>query len=469
MTSPLPSPSRGAARRTLPGILAAVSLLFSCLAPARAPEKVTQESEPLIPYESIAASVALGNPQEALQSYEAAVRAGPQSREARILHARLLILAGKLDEAREELELLLAGDRSDAPVLYSLSVVEGVRGNHLKQKALLERAVEAEGTFADALAALGDLTLEEKDLPRAQELFRRALEQDGANLVALLGQAAILAKSRDYAGAAELCTRAIAAQPGYPFSYIDRARVRKSLGDVTGAIRDLTAAVSLDPAYAWSYIDRGKLYVQSGETAQALEDFSVAIKLDDSLFEAYALRAELQYRGGKDGPALADYERLMSLRPDYYFAYAPLGVLYMLKGDWRSAEKFFREALTYQEDAYNLALLAALAMRRGERQREAAGFLQGIMPQMPRESWEYEVARFLIDPTTDFSLNARIDRERNKAVRARMLYYVASVYLAARKMRPALSYLLEIEKTGAAAAVETRLAAGELVRLTAQE
>jgi tetratricopeptide (TPR) repeat protein len=443
--------------------------LFSCLAPARAPDKPPLQSEPRLPYESIAASIAIGNPQAALEAYEAAVKSRPQARETRILHARLLVLAGKLTEAQEELELLLADHGRDARVLYNLAVVEGLKADRRKQKRLLEAAVEADGAYVDAVAALGDIALEEGQDEKAGEHFERVLRIDPENLVALLGKGAILARRREYASAIEPLSRAIGVQPDYPFSYIDRARARRSLGDLAGAIQDLSSAVRLDPSYPWTYIDRGKLYLSSGRSSEALEDFSMAIGLDDSQFEPFALRAELLYRAGRDDPALADYEKLVSLRPDYSFAYQPLGVLYMLKGDWLRAERAFREALRYQEDRKELALLAALAMRRGGRLHDAADFLMGVLPAMPRDAWEYDVARFLIDPAADFALTARIDRERNRAVRARMLFYVASVYLAMDKRRPAMSYLLEIENSGAPGAAETRLAAGELARLTQKE
>jgi tetratricopeptide (TPR) repeat protein len=437
-------------------------LLFSCLAPT---QKVPVP-EPEVPYESMAASVAMGNPQGALDAYESALKSRPQARETRTLHARLLILAGKLEEAREELDLLLAEEPRDSLVLYNLSVIAGLEGNRRKQKDLLTRSVEADPQNADALASLGDITLEGKDTAAAGELFRRALAVNGGNLVALLGQGEILTREKDYEKAAEVLGRAIAAEPTYSFAYVDRARALRSLGDLDGAIRDLSEAIRLDPSYAWNYLDRGKLYIRAGKTPQALEDLSVALRLDASLFEAYAVRAELLYRTGKDEPALADYEKLVSLRPDYSYAWFPLGTLYMLKADWPKAHRALREAFRFDGERFDLALLAALSLRRAGKGKDSVAYLQDILPRIPRESWEWEVARFLSDPGTDFPMTARIEGEKNKGLRARMLFYVASAYLAAGKDRAALSYLLEIENTGAPEVVETRLAAGELARLS---
>jgi tetratricopeptide (TPR) repeat protein len=461
----LPAPRKGArGLAVILAALAAASLLFSCIAPARAPEKVAAEAE--IPYQSMAASLATGNPDKALQDYEAAVKSRPQARETRLLHARLLILAGKLEEAREELDLLIGEDARDAGALYNLSVLEGLRGNRKAQKELLLRTVEADPVHADALAALGDLALEAKDPASAHEYFSRALGRDGNSIIALMGEGALQSAAREYGKAAELFTRAIQVQPDFPFAYVDRARARRAQGDTAGAIADLSAAVHLDPGYSWNYLDRGKLYLQSGNSPEALQDFTMAVQLDPGLVEGYALRAELLYRGFRDREALPDYEKLVSLRPDYYFAYEPLGVLYMLAGAYEKSARAFREALRFEEDEFSYALLAALALRRAGKARDALDLLQSVVPRIPRDFWQYEAARFLMDPATDYPLTSRADKERNRTARARMLYYLAAVYLAGDKTRAALSYLLEIENTSPAASPETRLAAGELARLT---
>ena len=95
---------RSIAFRLLPLLLLLTSL-FACLAPQHPPPTATED-----PYESMSASIAMGKPEDALQSYEKSLAARPQSNATRILHARLLMIAGKLAEAREEFNLVLASD-----------------------------------------------------------------------------------------------------------------------------------------------------------------------------------------------------------------------------------------------------------------------------------------------------------------------------------------------------------------------
>jgi tetratricopeptide (TPR) repeat protein len=448
----------------------AVSLLSSCMAPSRAGERPPAQAETEIPYESMAASIAVGDPEKALQDYDSAFKEKPRSRQTRVLHARLLMIAGNYDEAREELEILLAEDDEDTDVLYNLSIIEGLQGDQKAQKEYLQKVVDIDPMHADALSALGDLALTDKDVSRASGYFQRALQSDPVNFTALLGQGSICNQGKEYQKAVDILSKAIEVQPDYSFSYVDRARAKSALGDAQGAIQDISRAIELEPGYSWSYIDRGRLYIQAGKQDQALEDFSIAIKLAPDIFLPYAMRAEIYYQRDAIDEALADFKKLLSLKPDYYFAYDPLGVLLYMKGDWPGARKAFQEAYRYSPDDHSYALLAGLTLRREGKPKQAADYLQSLLKLIPRESLYFEVARFLMDPASvDFSLTTRLNAEKNKTLRARMLFYVVEQSLLDGKVGSARSFLLDIENAGAPSVPETRLSRWELEKLTGKE
>lgn len=478
------------------GILACslTFLLFSCLTPA--PERPVQEatpetvqrpredaqaapetskpadtartetarSAPEVPYESIGTAIALGDPQKALDEYQAATKEKPQDAATRLLHARLLLVAGRLAEAREELDLLLSEDAGNADVLFALSLLSALEGGRDGRKAALEKAVAADPKHAEALSALGSMALEAEDALQAGAYFRRALEADAGNLEALVGTGELLHRKGDEKGAAEAYTKAIGVQPDYPFPYVDRARSRRALGDLPGAVSDLTEAIRLDPQYYWSYIDRGRIYIQTGRKDSALEDFSVAVRLDPDQFMAYAYRAEILFQKARHGESLADYRRIVELKPDYYFAYQPLGILLWFQEDWAGARGAFLEAYRYEPDEHAYALLAAALLRRERKNREAVDYLNSVIPTMPRDSWYYETARFLLEPSADFPLVTRIDKEKKDALKARMLFYYAVENLVLGKTRAAQISLLDVEKKGSEEAMETRLGLWELAR-----
>lgn len=462
-----PSISRSAQRFRATSIAAALLIPFilsSCLAPSPLPEKRRAEPSVEFPWESMSASIALGDPSTALEKFEKALADSPQSPATRILHGRLLMIAGKLAEAREELGLVLGEDPRSTDALYNLSLVAGLEGRAEEQEELLGRVVAIDAGHSDALAALGDLALARGDEARGAEWFQKALAGDPGNFLALLGQGTISRQRGDCSGAVDLFTRAIARQPDFPFSYIERARAQKSLGLTGEALGDLSRAIALDPGYSWSYLDRGKLYVMEARREEALADFSMAIRLSPEQFSGYALRASvLDAKGDREG-ALADWERVLALKPGYWFAYPPLGALYFEKGEWDKARQAFLSAYRYQEDDHSLALLAALCSHRGGNPRDSSQALQTVLSQVERDSWYAEIARFLIDPAADARLLNRLQGEKNKALKARMLFYVAEQYLASGRRRAAVSYLALIDGEGDRGLVETRLARFELAR-----
>jgi tetratricopeptide (TPR) repeat protein len=439
-------------------------MISSCLAPKTTEPPLRPETE--APYESMAAAIAVGDPEQALSEYDKALKEEPQSRLTRLLHARLLVIAGKLDEAREEFNLLLADDPKDTDALYNISVLEGLSGNKLAQKEFLLKVTNIDPAYSDALAALGDIALEEKDVSAADSYFTKALSSDSKNLVALLGEGALLTQNKEYAKAAEAFTKAIEVEPDYPFSYVDRARARQNQGDIGGAITDLSRAIQLDPGYSWSYLDRGKLYIRNGQADFALEDFSIAIELDPEIFAGYALRAELYLVKGSLDEALADFTKLVSLKPDYNFAYEPMGTARYEKSDWAGAREAFLKAYSYQGENFSYPLLAALCLRREGKGAQASQYLQSVIRDIPRDSWYYDVARYLIDPVAgDFSFVARVNSEKEKYLKARLLFYAAAQYLTDGKNLPAMKWLLDAESSLLSGAVETPLARWELSRL----
>lgn len=435
----------------------------SCLAPAHAPAKAPAAREE-IPYESMSTAIALGRPQDALESYENALAAKPQSVATRILHARLLMISGKLADARAEFELVLAAEPRNTDALYNLSVVAGLEGRAKEQETLLLRVVEIDDGHADALAALGERALENGEDAAAGGLFERALARQSSHLVALLGKGTVSSRAKDWKGAEALFDRAVAVQPDYPFAYIDRAKARQALDDAAGALLDLSRAIEIAPEYPWSYIDRAKLYLRRAQRQEAIADLSMAITLDPEQFEAYALRAGAFSNGGDTDRAIADWERVVSLVPGYWYAYAPLAALRWTRGEWAKAGTALLRAYEFQEDEHSLALCAALCSIRQGNKREAAGILQRVLDSVPGESWHRDVARFLLDTKAETALLSRIDRERSSTLKARMLFYVGVAYLTGGMERAGLAYLVQISSRGSPLAIETQLADIELQR-----
>lgn len=194
----------------------------------------------------------------------------------------------------------------------------------------------------------------------------------------------------------------------------------------------------------------------------------MAIRLDPDQFEAYALRAQAREDAGDRDGALQDWHQVLRLKPDYGYAFLPLATLSWWKGDWPGAQDAFIRAYGFQDDEPSLALCAALCAIRQGRQGDVSAILAPALSRMPVDSWYREVARFLLERSSEGQLLAQIDRERDVALKARMLFYVGVTYLSTGMDRAGLVYLTQADGKGAPHRVETALVRIELDRSAAE-
>ncbi|MBN2552091.1 MAG: tetratricopeptide repeat protein, partial [Spirochaetales bacterium] len=223
------------------GILIMLLGLFGCTGvPVR-----EEEQQP--PYQEIQDCIEAGNPECALRKYRDYLKTFPDAAIDRLLIARLLVAAYRPEEAREELELLIAESGPTVETLLTLGHLERLAGEPDRERQALERALEIEEGNARVLAALGTLQVEAGEHDRARQSFDKALEADPREPTALRGLAVSCLEQQRYQEAVDYFDRAVDADPGNPLNYSDRARGRAALKDRQGAVQDLSTAIAMDP------------------------------------------------------------------------------------------------------------------------------------------------------------------------------------------------------------------------------
>ncbi len=419
--------------------------------------------------QGISQALLMGDPEKAVEAHERAFKNAPQDASTRILHARLLILAQRVPEAKKELDAVLAKDPLNPDALYARSLVAALEGDKKGQKNLLEKAIAAKQPPADAFSSLGSLALDDRNYDKARAYFTRAREIDGQNLVAAIGLGNVNFKRLQFKEAEKYFNQAVAIAPDYPFSYSDRALVKRHLGDLDGALADLDTAVKLEPDYSYNYFDRGRIYLDKGRWREAIAQFTLAIQKEPDMFAAFVMRGGLYDSLNRLDEALSDYETVLKLRPDYYFAYSLAGTIDFMKDRPAQAFDMFSAAFSYQEKIPEYALLAALALKKDGREKEAGEYLKRAVAKFPRDGWQYDVARFYLSPESDNNLAViDADHERNKVERARILFYLAEQYLLLDKKTLARTYFSEAAGVERKGLIEKRLAQFELDRLNAK-
>lgn len=445
-----------------------------------AEEKVIAEEEKV--YEGISYYVALGDIESAIAEYEKAFDVNPEDPETANLYARLLMLAGENQEAREILLKIILKDSENVSAYYSLSILAGIEGNEEEQKEYLGEIIEKQPDDTDALAMLGEIQLRDDELEEARESFEQALDADSENIIAVLGMGNIMIQEKEYSNAEDYFDKAIEIFSEYSFSYVDRAYVRKNQGNYTGAIEDLTKAIELHPDFYWNYIDRGKIYLLLEYKDEAAADFESAISFDANYFLAYMYLAGIYYEFGIScyddiegwdwdlaleywEYALENYKMSAFLNEEYYFVYGPMGVLNFVLDDWDEALESFVTAYEKDKKDHIYALLAALTYYKLGRDSEAANYIGAIAQTISQDTWFYEVANYLKRPSYDIPLVNYYKAEENQTIKNRILFYLASYYLIAGNERAAQTFFIDVETLGMSGMIEKILAHYELVKM----
>jgi len=378
------------------------------------------------------------------------------------------MMAGRTDEAVRTLKDLLAKNPDDVEALYALSLAEGAKGNAAGQKELLRRILVLDPGNGKAQASLGELYLREKKYEEAEAAFGKSLESDAGNVVALIGKGNVELRRGKAKEAEATLSKAIEKEPSYPFAYVDRSRARSELGDFAGAEKDVSKAIAIDPEFGWNYYDRGKVLVNGGRPDEALKDFDKAIELEPDLFLAYVYRARIHDGKNDLGRAEADLRKALELKPDYPYPNLPLAIVSYKNGKWDEAAAFFKKAYEFESTEYGYPLLVALCYKNANKEKAAADYLQARLGDFPRDSLFYHMARFYLLPSSDLFIVQQVNLEKNKTLKARMLFYIAAQYKLQDKRSLAMKYFLEASEQKTSGFVENRLAEWELKRAKGQ-
>jgi tetratricopeptide (TPR) repeat protein len=426
-------------------------------------EKPLPEEEEL--YSGVAYFLSMGDPQEALRALEEAQKRDPDSLETKQLLADVLLIVQHFDEARNQLNEILLRDPDNQDALYSLSLLESAEGRISEQKEILTRILQINPQNDRAQAAMGEILLREKKYADAEKIFVQSLDKNPDNLVALIGMGNTQLRQGRAEDAAKTLTRAIDRQPDYPFAYSDRSRAYSDSGDFVEAEADLTKAISLIPDYAWNYYDRGKLRANTGDTTSALEDLNRAIEMDPGISLAYLYRARI-YDGMEDiEAAYADYKKARSMNPQYPYLNLPLAILEYKKENWTQAAAYFVRAAETEKNEYSYHLLAALCHKKAGNEKQAFDYLGKILGGLPRDSLFYHMARYYMQPSSDLFIIQQVTAEKNKTLKARMLFYIAEQYILQNRLSSAMNYLSGASGEETTGYIENRIAEWDLKKI----
>jgi tetratricopeptide (TPR) repeat protein len=455
-----------ALRRIFPILLISLSgaiFFFSCATAPAGPEPAPGE-EPGISleeetYRGVSYYAATGDPSAAISAFERAKRKAPDDPETRVLYSSLLLAVGQFDEAKAELDAVLAEDPQNINALYNLSLVQGAAGDREARESTLEDILSIDSGEPRANASLGELYLERKEYSKAKDSFQRSIESEPKNFVARLGYGNALRRTEAYKESLEQFDEAARIDPDYSFVYADRARSKLRLSNPKGAEEDLSKAIEALPDHYWHYIDRGKVrLIDLASSSLALEDFNRAVEINPGLFYAYVYRGGILIDLGHYSEALNDLEFVISKRPDYFPVYPDLAMLYVLEKRYAEARNLYGKSIEQDRDNPGFKLMVgALHFLEGDAD-EGTKYFMGIVNSFPRDSGAYHVARTFVEPGYEGTALRKIKEEKQPLLKSQMFFYLGLYYMTHDMSALGETLLMETADANILSLRETRLA-----------
>lgn len=293
--------------------------------------------------------------------------------------ARVALILGRLDDAQQILDHVLADHPKSVEALTYRGVVADAREDPSAALQLLERAVAVDATFAPAHANLGRLLGQLGRWSEARLAFRTALALAPRQpaLVPLLALAATRAGSLDEA--IEVLTKHLERSPDHLDAIVTLADVliEAKMGD--HATELLANAVERLPRVAVLYARQSGLALRRGdlELARSAVAKQIALTPTDEAALLYAATLELMRRDLEQAEQLV--QRALELAPESWRAHYQLGLIYdalRLKGP---ASVAYRMAMKHGPRAWqprnNLATML-LEERTATAAREALALLE---------------------------------------------------------------------------------------------
>jgi tetratricopeptide (TPR) repeat protein len=303
----------------------------------------------------------------AVASLEEALRRRPGYLPARLLLAKSLLDAGRLDESRQLYEALVGEHPNAAEAHYGLGRIDAGRGERASAVEHLRKACDLFPGFGAAHFALArvyrdlgekekaeeQLALYQKDTmgwPVVPDPFMTALVDLKTGAAARLEKGIQLAEAGQLQAAADEHEAALATDPKLLPAHVNLIRIYGLLGRPEKAEEHYRAAEALDPNLAEAHYDYGVLLVGQGKDGEAADAFRRALELKPDYAEAHNNLAYLLMTSGKLDEAAQHYRAAIESKPDLRDAHFNLGRILVNQGKVEEAIDQFRQTLTPEDE-----------------------------------------------------------------------------------------------------------------------
>ncbi len=332
-----------------------------------------------------------GQIEDALQSYQEAIRLRPEYTEPHRRRAILLAARGEGERLRQEYRAWLER-RPDSPVYHYL--YGRLLEDPASQLAEFDRAIALDPTYYWGYFGRAYLLAEQGEIEQAIAAFKTArdLRPDNPRPYLFLGYLYTLTGQVD--AAVESYHNAIRLDPRQPLPYRRLASLYVQRGEFPLAIEAYRTAAKLDAQDAQSRFYLGNLLKDSGDIEGAVEALELAVEIQPGFVDAWRNLGLIHHERGELERASAAYERAAEFDPDSSVVSYLLGVARLRMEKYDAAAQAFQRVIHIEPDqgrAYYF--LGEIARRQGDHQQAAAAYERAAKSLGPHPEVYYRLGR----------------------------------------------------------------------------
>lgn len=233
--------------------------------------------------------------------------------------------AGRLAEAGDHYERILAFEPNHADALHLLGLVAHQTGRNALARELIAKAIQNNSQSPGYHCNHGVVLRQLGQFDQAILAFQTSLRLKPNYVNAYCNLGATLCEQRKFDEAIDAYQGAIKLEPGSASAFFGLGTALKGRGQLDQAVAAYRKAISIDPQNADAHCNLGATFNQQGRLSDALAEYRRAVEIKPDHADAHSnLGAALKDQNRLD-EAIAACEEAIRIRPDHPEAHSNLG------------------------------------------------------------------------------------------------------------------------------------------------
>jgi tetratricopeptide (TPR) repeat protein len=296
-----------------------------------------------------------GQGERAVKLLDRAIEIDPTSGDPYFTKGLLLLNLKRQPEAEQAIRAGLARAPQSAVGHYHLGRMLLDAGKGEEAAASLERAIAVNASFEPAYLALASIYESQQDKDRAVAVLRKYLQTVNPRNRDIRHQLVRLyVAAKDYQGARKELNDLLAEDPSDLDAQLRLALLYGEEKEYPKAIDQLTQILRARPTELKIRDYLGFLYEESKDTKKAIETYTFNVQLEPSYFEGHLHLGLLFYRLKQFPEAITHLNQALTINPKQPEAHIVLGLTYLQKDQFDDAARTLEEGISQNPKSADL-------------------------------------------------------------------------------------------------------------------